>query len=183
MRKLKTTRDNKLRTNQKKMTIMKYPHIRVLLVLTLIFTWFGYRSSQVFAAGNCKNVTCEDKFANTMACPAYTSGSVKVLPDGLSTVETRASGTADCDAKWARTYNMSGGNRYAAASLRYGCTNYCYNKSISSPQPIASSSTVGVFTVMHAYVATPTRSCGRVSLTGPIAIPIGISSTSCTGAN
>lgn len=168
---------------QKEKLIMKYPHIRMLLVLILMFSWFGYRSSQVFAAGKCKNVTCEDKFASTMACPAYTAGSVKILPDGLSTVETRASGTADCDAKWARTYNMSGGNRYAAASLRYGCTNYCYNKSISSSQPIASSGTVGVFTVMTAYVATSTRSCGRVSLTGPIGIPISISTASCTGAN
>jgi hypothetical protein len=162
---------------------MKYSHMRILLVLTLIFTWFGFHSAPASAAGNCKNVTCEDKFASTMACPGYTSGSVKVLSDGLSTVETRASSAANCDAKWARTYNKSGGNRYAAASLRYGCADYCSNKSISSPQPIASSSTVGVFTAMHAYVATPTRSCGRVSLTGPISVPIGISSTSCTGAN
>lgn len=162
---------------------MKYSHIRILLVLTLMFTWFGFRSSPASAAGSCKNVTCEDKFASTMGCPGYTSGSVKILYDGLSTVETRASSTANCDAKWARTYNKSGGNRYAAASLRYGCTNYCYNKSISSPGPIASSSTVGVYTPMHKYVATPTRSCGSVSVTGPIGVPIGISSASCTGAN
>ena len=162
---------------------MKYRHIRILLALTLIFTGLSIKSAPASAAGLCKNVTCEDKFASTMQCPAYTSGNVKILSDGKSTVETRASGTADCDAKWARTYNKSGGNRYAAASLRYGCTNYCYNKSISSPDPIASSSTVGVFTAMHAYVSTPTRSCGRVSLSGPIAIPIGVSDTSCTGAN
>lgn len=162
---------------------MKYQHIRILLALTLIFTGLSIKSAPASAAGSCKNTTCEDKFASAMGCPAYTAGNVKVLSDGKSTVETRASGTADCDAKWARTYNKSGGNRYAAASLRYGCSDYCYDKSISSPEPIASSSTVGVFTPMHAYAATPTRSCGRVSLSGPIAVPIGVSTTSCTGAN
>jgi hypothetical protein len=162
---------------------MKYSHIRILLVLTLIFTWLGARSAPVSASGGCSGEGCEGLDAGTMGCPAYTSGNVKVLSDGKSTVETRASGTADCNAKWARTYNKSGANRYAAASLRYGCSNYCYNQSISSPDPIASSGTIGVYTPMHAYVATPTRSCGRVSISGPIAIPIGISSTSCTSAN
>lgn len=118
-----------------------------------------------------------------MGCPGYTAGNVKILTDGLSTVETRASGSADCDAKWSRTYNKSGGNRYAAASLRYGCANYCYSKNISSPQPIASSSSVGVYTPMHAYYVTPTISCGIVSSSGPIFTPIGISSSNCTGSN
>lgn len=80
-------------------------------------------------------------------------------------------------------YNKSGGNRFAAASLRYGCANYCYNQSISSPEKIASSSTVGVHTPMTAYSGTPTRSCGRVSMTGPIPTPIPVSDAECTGAN
>ena len=128
----------------------EYSHVRILIALILMFTWLGLSSNTTSAAGNCKNVTCEGLFPDAMGCPATTSGSVKILPDGKSTVETRKSGTADCDAKWARTYNKSGGNRYAAASLRYGCTNYCNNQSISSPNPIASSSTIGVFTPMHA---------------------------------
>jgi hypothetical protein len=162
---------------------MKYPHVRILLILSLVFAWLGFRSSPVFAAGNCKNTTCEDLFASSMGCPGYTAGAVKILSDGLSTVETRASSAANCDAKWARTYNMSGGSRYAAASLRYGCTNFCYSKNISSSSPIASSSTVGVLTRMHAFVSTPTRSCGKVSTTGPIAVPIAISSLACTNVN
>jgi hypothetical protein len=162
---------------------MKYSNIRMLLILTLMFTWFGFRSVPASAAGSCKNTTCDGKFASTMRCPGYTSGSVKILSDGHSTVETRASGTSDCDAKWARTYNLSGGNRYAAGSLRYGCANYCYNKSILSPNPIASSNSVGVYIPMAAYVATQTRSCGSVSLVGPISIPIEIADTSCTGVN
>jgi hypothetical protein len=115
-----------------------------------------------------------------MGCPAVTSGSIKILPDGLSTVETRKSTSVNCDAKWARTYNWSGGSRYVAASLRYGCSNYCYNQSVTSPNTIPSGSQV--YTPMHAYEATPTRSCGDVSISA-IPIPIGISSTWCTGAN
>lgn len=160
---------------------MRYRYARVLIALTLIFTWLGVRSTPAFAAGSCKNVTCEGLNPNTMGCPATRSGSVKVLPDGLSFVETRKSGTADCDAKWARTTNKSGGSRYAAASLRYGCANYCYNQSVSSPGTISNGSVV--YTPMHAYAATPTRSCGDVATSGPIPVPIGISSTFCTGAN
>jgi hypothetical protein len=162
---------------------MKIRYIWMLLILTLLFTWLGVRTDSVFATGGCKNTTCEGYYASTMGCPGYTAGSVKVLPDGLSTVETRASGATDCDAKWSRTYNKSGGNRYAAASLRYGCANYCYDQSIASPSPIASSSTVGVYSPMAAYVGTPTCSCGSVSTYGPISIPIGISNSYCTGAN
>lgn len=162
---------------------MKFRYVRILLALTLVFTWLGFRSNSVLAAGLCKNITCENLNPSTMQCPAIRSGSLKILPDGLSTVETRKSGTADCDAKWARTFNKSGGNRYAAASLRYGCSNYCYSKNVSSPNPIASSSTVGVYTPMHAYAATPTRSCGDVDVTGPIPVPLYIANNWCTDAN
>lgn len=173
----------KQQKNHQETTTMKTRLIRALLILTIFFTWLGVRSASVFAAGGCNGPTCEGKFASTMGCPAYTSGPVKVLSDSKSTVETRVSGPSDCDAKWARTYNKSGGNRCAAASLRYGCANYCYNQSISSPEKIASSSTVGVHTPMTAYSGTPTRSCGRVSTTGPIPTPIPVSDAECTGAN
>lgn len=154
--------------------------IRILLVLTLLFTWLGLGSNPAHAAGSCKNVTCEDLNPYTMGCPASRSGSLKYLPDGYSFVETRVSGTSDCDAKWARTTNMSGGYRYAAATLRYGCSNYCYTKNVSSPGTIASGQVV--YTPMHAYAATPTRSCGVVS-TSYIYVPISLSDTFCTGAN
>lgn len=160
---------------------MEYRFARILIALTLIFTWLGSRSTPASAAGLCQNVTCEGLNPNTMGCPASISGAAKVLPDGVSFVETRKSGASDCDAKWARTTNQSGGSRYAAASLRYGCSNYCYNQSVSSPGTISNGSVV--YTPMHAYAATPTRSCGNVSTSGPIAVPIGISSTFCTGAN
>lgn len=160
---------------------MKFRLINVLLVLTLAFTWLGFRANSAIAAGNCKNVTCEGLNPFTMNCPAVTAGTVKVLPDGISTVETRVSGTADCDAKWAKTRNLSGANRYAAATLRYGCANYCYSQNVSSPGTIASGSSV--YTPMHAYASTPTRSCGSVSTVGPLSVPIGLSNTSCTGAN
>lgn len=165
---------------------MRYFHVRILVFLSVIFLGFAFLStppSPVHAAGNCKNVTCEGLYASTMGCPAYTAGAVKVLPDGLSTVETRASGTSDCDAKWARAYNKSGASRYVAASLRYGCANFCYAQSNFSPSPIPSSSTVGIFTPMHAYVATPTRSCARVEVAGPIPTPVPVSTPACTTVN
>jgi hypothetical protein len=160
---------------------MKHRYVRILIALTLMFTWLGFRSIPASAAGLCKNTGCEGLNPATMQCPATRSGSVKVLPDGASIVETRKSGTSDCDAKWARTTNQSGGSRYAAASLRYGCSNYCYNQSVTSPGTISNGQVV--YTPMHAYAATPTRSCGKVSTSGPISIPIGISDTYCTGAN
>ena len=160
---------------------MKYRYVRILIALTLMFTWLGFRSSPASAAGLCKNTTCEGLNPATMQCPATRSGAVKVLPDGASLVETRKSGTADCDAKWARTTNLSGGSRYAAASLRYGCSNFCNSQSVSSPGTISSGNVV--YTPMHAFAATPTRSCGDVSTSGPIPIPIGISTSFCTGVN
>lgn len=160
---------------------MKLRYIRILLILTLVFTGLGLRPNSVSAAGLCQNLTCEDLNPFTMQCPATTSGSVKILPDGSSTVETRKSAIADCDAKWARTFNLSGAARYAAASLRHGCANYCYDESVTSPGTISSGASV--YTPMHAYEATPTRSCGSVSTSGPISVPIGISGTFCTGAN
>lgn len=159
--------------------------IRMLLVLTLVFTWLAIKSTPAQAA-SCFQTSCEDQNPSTMGCgtDAVTSGTRKYLSDGgsnLSFVETSKS--AACDAKWARAYNRSGYYEYVAASLRYGCSNYCYSKSVSTRDPIASSGTVGVYTPMHAYVATPTRSCGVVSAIGPIAVPISISDTRCTGSN
>jgi len=162
---------------------MKNHFVRLTLTLTLMFTLLGFNSTIVRAAGLCKNTGCEDKNPSTMQCPATTSGAVKILPDGKSTVETRKSSASDCDAKWARVYNKSGGNRYAAASLRYGCANYCYSKNIRTTEPIASSSTVGIYTMMLAYAATPTRSCGDVSVSPIKTLPISISASYCTGAN
>lgn len=155
---------------------------RALIVLTLMFSWLGYQASPAYAL--CSGSGCDGLNPNTLGCgaDAVTSGSVKILSDGgtnQSFVETRKSSA--CNAKWARTTNKSGGSRYAAGSLRYGCTDYCNNRSVSSPGTISNNATV--FTPMQGLIATPTRSCGIVSLTGPIAIPISISSTRCTGVN
>ena len=65
---------------------MKYSHIRMLLVLTLMFTWLGFRSVPASAAGSCKNVACEGLFAAAMGCggsTSYTAGNVKILPDSF----------------------------------------------------------------------------------------------------
>jgi hypothetical protein len=160
---------------------MQHRVVRVLIVLTLIFTGLGIYSLPASAAGLCKNISCEGLNPATMGCPGIRSGSLKILPDGVSTVETRMSTSSDCDAKWARTYNLSGISRYAAANLKYGCANFCYNQVVSSPGSIPSGSPV--YTPMHAYAATPTRSCGKVSNSGPISVPLGKNDTLCTGVN
>lgn len=164
---------------------MKYRYVRILIALTLMFTWLGFRSSPAFAAG-CRGATCNGLNPATMGCPAVRSGSLKFLPDGYSTVETRKSGTGvgECDAKWARTYNLSGGDRWAAADLKCGGGSYPSCQVVSSQAKIASSSTVGVFTPMTPFAATLTRSCGCVRTDpGPISTPIVLSNNWCTGVN
>lgn len=98
---------------------MKSRALRILIILTLTFTWLGYRATPAYAL--CSGSGCNGLNPNTMGCgaDAVTSGSVKILSDGganQSFVETRKSSA--CDAKWARATNKSGGARYAAASLR-----------------------------------------------------------------
>lgn len=162
---------------------MKSRIIRTLLALTLTFAGLGFYSRSAYAA-SCYGSSCENLNPNTMGCgaDAVTSGARKYIGDGgsnLSYVETRKS--AACNAKWARTTNNSGGYRYAAATIRYGCANYCYTKNVRSPGTIAN--TLTVYTPMVAYTGTPTRSCGVVSTSGPIYVPISLSDTWCTGAN
>jgi hypothetical protein len=156
---------------------------RILFTLIFVFTLLGFFTPTVNAVG-CKGPQCTGLNPQTMGCgaDAQRSGSIKYLSDGgtnLSFVETRKS--VACDAKWARTSNYSGGYRYAAATIRYGCANYCYSQSTRSPGTIANSQTV--YTPMVGYIATPTRSCGKVLTTGPISIPLSLSDTYCTGSN
>ena len=157
--------------------------VRVLLALTFVFTLLGIFTSSANAVG-CRGQQCEGLNPQTMGCgtDAVRAGNVKYLSDGgtnLSYVETRKSSA--CDAKWARTTNVSGGSRYAAATLRYGCSNYCYTKDVRSPDVIANG--LPVYTPMHGLAATPTRSCGAVRTTGPIPVPISLNDSWCTGSN
>jgi hypothetical protein len=162
---------------------MKSRTIRVLLVLTLTFMLLGFYSQPAHAA-SCYGSTCENLDPNTMGCgtDAITSGARKYLTDGgtnLSYAETRKS--AACAAKWARTTNASGAYRYAAATIRYGCANYCYAKNVSSPASIANNAVVYT-PMMNNYYNTPTRSCGALG-TSQIYVPLSLSDNWCTGAN
>jgi len=163
---------------------MKYRYVRILVILTLIFTWLGFRSSQTFAAGGCSGAACEGLDPGTMGCPATTAGTVKILPDGASTTMTRKSGTADCNAKWTRAYNMSGTSQWVAANLRCKSgISYPSCQFRASAAKIASSSTVGIYTPMEAFASTSTRSCAVVrGDPGPITtVPLG--TANCTGVN
>jgi hypothetical protein len=155
--------------------------IKFLIIALLIIIIQMYIPITVHAA-SCYKTTCENLNPQTMGCgdDAVRSGSRKFLSDTYSYVETRYS--AVCDTKWVRTTNLSGGNRYAAGSLRYGCANYCYDKSISSPDKISNNSVV--YSMMAAYGNdTPTRSCGAVENSGPISIPISVNNNICTTVN
>lgn len=146
-----------------------------------MFLWQGIHTTRVMATPLCNGQSCENLNPNSMGCTGYTAGTVKYLPDGYSYTETRYASSSDCDAKWGRTKNNSGYNRYAAATIRYGCANYCYSKYVASPAAIASGEVV--YTVMLALASTPTRTCGDISPTGPLSVPDSLSDTFCTGAN
>jgi|CXWL01.1.fsa_nt_gi hypothetical protein len=141
---------------------MKYRYARILIALTLMFTWLGFRTSSAFATGGCSGLNCQGLDPGTMGCPAVRAGILKLLPDTLSTVETRKSGTADCNAKWARTYNLSGVSKWVAADIKCGGGSYPSCQFRSSAAKIASSSTVGIYTPMTPFAATQTKSCGVV---------------------
>lgn len=163
---------------------MNHSFVRVLIVLTLVFTGLGFHAGRSLAAGGCSGAACEGLDPATMGCPAVRVGTLKILTvDGASTVETRKSGTSDCNAKWARAYNLSGSSKWVAADLKCG-TNYPSCQFRSSAAKIASSSTVGIYTPMEAFASTSTRSCAVVrDDPGPItSVPLS-PTHNCTGIN
>lgn len=164
---------------------MKHNFARVLIILTLVFTWLGFHTGQSLAAGGCSGASCEGLDPGTMGCPAVRAGSLKILAvDGASTVETRKSGTSDCDAKWARAYNLSGVSRWVAADLKCKSgVSYPSCQFRASAAKIPSSSTVGIYTPMEAFASTSTKSCAVVrGDPGPIT-SVPVSSNGCTGVN
>jgi hypothetical protein len=158
---------------------MRKLFVKLLFVIVFAVGWAATQQAMTYAVG-CSGSGCLGLNPDSMGCTtgAYTAGAQKFLPDGVSYVETRAN-TA-CDAKWARTTNRTNSYRYAGGSLRYGCMDYCYSRSVSSPSTIAPNAVV--YTAMQPYVATPTRSCGKVETTA-VSVPFAISSTYCTGSN
>lgn len=135
---------------------MKFRIIGVLFALTLIFTGLGMYTQQALAAG-CSGLTCANKNPATMGCAALRAGSLKQLPFSSGTVETRyspASGTNACDAKWARTYNLSGGDRYVAATLYCkdpAAYSFQHCRSLRSGSKIPSSQIDGIYTMMEPF--------------------------------
>jgi hypothetical protein len=149
--------------------------LRVILcsILFLVGIWMPLSTPQVFAA-SCYGSGCTGYNPNTMGCGADAKTGPTYSASGVL-VENRYSVT--CNAEWERTTNQSGGSRYAAGSIRYGCANYCYSQNVSSPAPIANGAQV--YTPMVGPDSTiDTLSCGKVSTTGPISTPV---TSPCTG--
>ncbi len=164
---------------------MKVRYVRILIVLTLMFTWLGFHSNAVQAAG-CSGLGCQGQDPGGMGCSASTAGTFVYIYDNLGnslgTAETRVSGTASCNAKWARVYNTSGTSQWVAADLYCG-TPKVNCQFLASGAQIASSNTVGIYTMMQAYASTSTKSCGVIRTSpGPItSVPMGTSN--CTSNN
>ena len=147
----------------------------ICATLVIVVALIPTTADEVSAAG-CSGSSCNGYNPNSMGCDgdAYTSFS-KSITNG--TVQNRVSST--CEAAWARTINQSGSYKYAAATIRYGGTNYVYSYSVRSSSAIANGAVV--YTVMVAPESTiPTRSCGKVNTSGPISIPLSLSETYCT---
>lgn len=152
------------------LAIPKWWNVLVLLVILMVALSPG--STVPTFAANCYGSTCTGYYAPGMGC-STTSSSGHNFGAGVY-VEHRYSG--NCNAEWERTTNLSGVNRYAAGSERYGCANYCYAQSVSSPAAIANGELVYTRMVGPAG-ATPTLSCGALS-TSHISTPV---TTSCIG--
>ena len=141
--------------------------------LILLGTWIPFPANNTLAAG-CYGSSCTGLNPHTLGCDndAKTGPSKTVSENGgqnKAKVENRYS--VVCNAEWERTRNKSSGSRYAAGSIRYGCANYCYHQSVSSPGPISYNQVV--YTPMIGPdTYTDTRSCGRVATSGPIPIPL-----------
>jgi hypothetical protein len=146
----------------------------LFLSLLLLGLWMPLQTSDVVAAPLCNGHECDGLNPETMGCGADAlTGTSKNLSIGKA--EHRIS--AACDAKWERTRLTSGSSKYAAGSLRYGCANYCYDRSVRSPAKIA----VGqqVYTPMEGDESIPSRACGKLLDKGPISIPVPVSDVYC----
>jgi hypothetical protein len=144
----------------------------------LLGLWIPQSPELVVSAAGCVGHSCDGLNPQTMGCGSdATTGRSKDLVIG--TAEHRISAT--CDAKWERTRLTSAGDRYAAGSLRFGCGDYCYARSVSSPAKIS----VGenVYTPMEGDIDTPTRACGKLLISGPISVPIPVSDAYCSPVN
>ena len=121
--------------------------------------------SAAFAHG-CPNNNCDGYNPQTMGCSATTGGRLNVPDGGL--VETRNS--QGCNAKWTRTTNVSGANRFLAATTWYGGANYDDNVSVRTYALV--SNTEAVYTVMKTPLGRSVLSCGLANRYGMITIPV-----------
>lgn len=130
---------------------------------------------------NCYGLSCHGYSPASTQCSNFASTGAQFTSSGAK-VEDRYS--LHCNAQWERTTNVSGGSRYAAGSIRWGCANYCFSWNVSSPGTIANNAQV--YTLMAApdvYVAPGAAAkvcinCGKVSTSGPISVPV---QSPCTG--
>lgn len=142
---------------------------RVFLFATLVLLGMLVPlPDSVARAASCYGSTCTGLNPQTMGCGADARLGPAHIEDDFR-AENRYS--VACNAEWERTINTSGGSRYAAGSIRYGCANFCYSWSVTSPAKIANGSQVYTPMIGPDNIID-TKSCGLVSILGPIGIPV-----------
>jgi hypothetical protein len=103
-----------------------------------------------------------------MGCGSDATTAGSYTYSGGNKVENRQSAT--CDAEWERTTNLSGGDRYAGGSIRYGA-GFGNHQSDRSPAKIAHGSQI--YTKMVGPdSSTLALACGKLSSTNLIPLPV-----------
>lgn len=153
--------------------------LRMLLcAILIVFGTIIPSPTHEASAASCYGAGCKGYNPETMGCGADARTMLWVAIVG-GRAENRASVT--CNAEWEQTKNESGASKYAAGSIRYGCADFCLSYNISSPAKIGNGQTV--YTAMVGPDSQiDTRSCGKLSNTGPIGTPLPINNN-CTGVH
>lgn len=150
----------------------------VVLIGVMVLSFFlPYVGVGRAFAGLCNGDGCEGLNPFTMQCSSYISSLDITAESGR--IETKSS--TDCNSKWARLTNNSGANRFLAASIRYGGSNYDLSQSVSTPGKVGAGAVV--YTPMTAPRIKPARGCGRVSNYGPISTPVDNIDQYCNGVS
>lgn len=144
--------------------------IRRAVVFTLIWLILIalFSAPQLISrAAGCSGNDCTGLYAEPLGCGVGAQSRGATLYAGCNLVENRYSTT--CNAEWEKTTNQSGGNRYAAGSIRYG-TGFTVHQSARSPALI--SNLQYIYSPMKGPESTLTLSCGKLSSSGVIPIPV-----------
>lgn len=141
--------------------------LRMLFFVTLFFLGVWAPSLVQTVLAGCYGSSCHGYNPNTMGCDSGAT-TVAYVDNYGGRVQWRHS--SSCNSEWERTVNVSGDNRYVGGGIWWGCANYCYNFSTSSPNSIGNNQSV--YTSMVGPASTiDSRQCGRVAINS-VGVPV-----------